>query len=403
MMRLRRLMLASILTLTVWLAFGCGDKPAPAEANPAEQAAAKTVADPNVLTLSEDAAKLAGLKYAEAVEEQLAAPLEATGQVKINEDASVRVGSLFTGRILDAPVKVGDRVQKGQALARMHTHEVHEAQAEYAKARAELDQRKRQADYAKALLDRAERLHQAKALSQNELEKAKVEHSAAQQEVVRAEAELERAIGHREHLGLPDNLDYDAPVVIRAPAAGVVIRREVTPGASVNPGDNLFFISDLSSVWVMAEVGEKNLAWLKAGAQVQIKVAAYADETFAGRIARVGELLNPATRTVEVRCLVDNRAGKLKPEMFATISLAVGEKRAAVMINQAALQEMDGQTVVFVARGNRRFEKRAVKTGSRQGELVEVIEGLSRGERMVTEGGFQLKSEFSKDKLAEEE
>jgi membrane fusion protein, heavy metal efflux system len=136
---------------------------------------------------------------------------------------------------------------------------------------------------------------------------------------------------------------------------------------------------------------------------VQIKVAAYADETFIGRITRVGEMLNPETRTVEVRSVVDNRFGKLKPEMFATISLPGGLKRDSLMVNQTALQEMDGQTVVFVAHSNNRIEKRMIKTARRLGDLVEVIEGLSPGELVVTEGSFQLKSEFSKDKLAEKE
>ncbi len=345
---------ASLLMLSILFASGCSrNEPSPAEVKREEKAAAQPL---NSLVLSGDSARLAQLKYAEVKIDQLVAPIEATGQVAINEDRSVRVGSLFTGRILEVPVRVGDRVRKGQPLAKMHTHEVHEAQAEYAKALAELNQRKKQAEYAKSLLDRAERLYQAKALSLNELERAKLEFDAAGQEVARAEAERERAIGHREHLGLPDNLDYDQPVIVRAPAPGIVIKREITPGASVNPGDNLFFMSDLSSVWVIAQAPEKNLSSLKIGAPVQIKVAAYDDETFTGRIARIGEMLNHETRTVEVRCVVDNRFGKLKPEMFATISLAGGEKRDAPMVPQPALQEMGGQTVVFVVQDNHRFE-----------------------------------------------
>jgi cobalt-zinc-cadmium efflux system membrane fusion protein len=285
----------------------------------------------------------------------------------------------------------------------MHTHEVHEAQAEYAKAQAELKQRKTNAEFAKSMMERAERLYQAKAGSLNELEKARVEYQAATQEIARSEAELERAIGHREHLGLPDSQNYDEPVIIKAPAAGVVMKREITPGASVNPGDNLFLISDLASVWVMAEVPEKNLSSLKIGAAVQVKVAAYPEEVFTGRIARLGETLNADTRTIEVRCLVENRAGKLKPEMYASVGLIVGEKRPAAMVSSAALQEMDDQTVVFVAKDQNQFEKRVVKVERKLGELVEVLSGLSRGERVVTAGSFQLKTEFQKDKLSEEE
>lgn len=400
----RHLMLLMCLISAVLFGASC-QKEAAQSAPPQPPPAAKEESkkDLNLITLSPDAIKYANLQFAEVTEEQISAPLEVTGHISINEDRTVRVGSLFSGRILEVPVKVGDRVRPGQALAKMHTHEVHEAQSEFAKAQAELKQRKTNAEFAKSMMERAERLHQAKAGSLNELEKARVEYQAAQQEIARAEAELERAIGHREHLGLPDNMNYDEPVIIKAPAAGVVMKRDITPGASVNPGDNMFLISDLSTVWVMAEVPEKHLASLKVGAAVQIKVAAYPDEMFAGRIARLGETLNAETRTLEVRCLVENRAGKLKPEMYASIGVVVGEKRPALMVNSAALQEIEGETVVFVAKDRNQFEKRVVKVERKQGELVEILSGLSRGERVVTAGGFQLKTEFQKDKLAEEE
>ncbi|MFN0110011.1 MAG: efflux RND transporter periplasmic adaptor subunit [Blastocatellia bacterium] len=359
--------------------------------------------DPNLLTLSAESIKLAKLDFAEASEKEIVAPIEATGRVAINEDLTTRVGSLFSGRILDVAVKVGDRVRQGQVLAKMHTHEVHEAEAEWFKAQAELKQRQTQAAFAKSAFERAERLLQAKAISQHELDKARLEYQAAEQEIQRAEAEVERARGHHEHLGLPDDQhDYDAPVMIRAPSSGIVMKREITAGASVNPGDLLFFISDLSSVWVMAEVAEKHLSAMKVGLPVAISVAAFPDSTFNGRIARIGEVMNAETRTVEVRCLADNRQGKLKAEMFAAISLATGEKRTATLVSQKALQEMGGKTIVFVARGNNQFEKREVTTGRKQGDLIEITTGLSAGNRVVTTGSFILKSEMLKSQLAEE-
>lgn len=371
--------------------------------NAATETAKADPKDTNVLALSAESAKLARLEFAEAVEQNIVAPIEATGRVTINEDATARVGSLFSGRILELNAKVGDRVRHGQALAKMHTHEVHEAEAEWFKAQAELKQQQTKAAFAKTALERAERLFQAKALSQHELDKARLEYQDAQQEIHRAEAEVERARGHHEHLGLPDDQhDYDAPVVIRAPSGGIVLKREITAGASVNPGDPLFFIGDLSSVWVIAEVPEQRLSAVKIGLPVEISVAAFPDTTFSGRIARIGEMLNPQTRTIEVRCVATNPQGKLKPEMFAQISLAAGEKRPAVLVSQKALQEMDGQTVVFVVRGENRFEKRIVKTGRKQGELIEILSGVSVGEKVVTNGGFTLKSEMQKAQLADE-
>ncbi len=293
------------------------------------------VKDPNLLTLSAESIKLAKLDFAEASVKEIVAPLEATGRVTINEDSTARVGSLFSGRILDVSVKVGDRVRQGQVLAKMHTHEVHEAEAEWFKAQAEFKQRQTEAAFAKSAVERAERLLQAKAISQHELDKARLEYQSAEQEIQRAEAEVERARGHREHLDLPENQhDYDAPVMVRAPSAGIIMKREITAGASVNPGDQLFSISDLSSVWVIAEVQEKYLSAMKLGLPVEINVAAFPDTSFSGRITRIGEVMNAQTRTIEVRCLADNRQGKLKAEMFAAISLAAGEKRPAVLVSQ---------------------------------------------------------------------
>lgn len=398
----RALLLGLSLTI-VSLLTGCNKtEQIQSAATEAAKAETETTKDSKPLTLSAESVKLAKLEFAEVAEQQIVAPIEATGRVAINEDATARVGSLFSGRILEISAKVGDRVRQGQPLAKMHTHEVHEAEAEWFKAQAELKQRQTKAAFAKTTLERAERLFLAKALSQHELDKTRLEFNEAQQEILRAEAEVERARGHHEHLGLPDDQhDYDAPVVIRAPSAGVVLKREITPGASVNPGDPLFFIGDLSSVWVIAEVPEQHLSAMKIGLPVEIGVAAFPETTFSGRIARIGEALNPQTRTVEVRC-VASAQGKLKPEMFANVSLAAGSKRSALLVSQKALQEMEGQTVVFVARGENRFEKRAVKTGRKQGELIEITAGLSAGERVVTNGSFTLKSEMQKNQLAEE-
>lgn len=407
----RQIGLSLILVTILFPLSGCNKaeqlQTAATDAAKSEPKPVEPVKDANLLTLSAESVKLAKLEFAEATETEIVAPIEATGRVTINEDLTARVGSLFSGRILEVHAKVGDVVRKGQVLAKMHTHEVHEAEAEWFKAQAELKQRQTQAGFAKAALERAERLLQAKAISQHEVDKARLEYQAAKEEINRAEAEVERARGHHEHLGLPDDQhDYDAPVMIRAPSSGIVMKRDVTSGASVNPGDLLFFISDMSSVWVIAEVPEKYLTTVRVGLPVEIRVAAFPDTNFAGKITRISEVMNPQTRTVEVRCLAENRQGKLKAEMFASVSfgsLAAGEKRSAVLVSQKALQEMEGQAVVFIARDNNQFEKRVVKTGRRQGELVEVISGLSGNERVVTTGGFLLKSELQKSQLADEE
>lgn len=358
----------------------------------------------DLLKLTTEQATYAKIGLAEVVEQEMVEPIEATGRVALNEDRTTRVGAFIEGKVMKVRAKVGDRVREGQVLAEIHTHEVHEAAANLAQARAGLTQARTKSSFARASLERAERLYQAKALSKHELDRAQVEHESSRQEVVHAEAELERAKGHLELLGMdPETLSPDALVLIRASGGGVIMQRDVTPGVSVNPGDNLFTISDLSQVWVMAEVDEKRLSELRVGAPVEVSVAAYPNESLRGSVARIGDMLNPQTRMIEVRCVVDNRGGRLKPEMYARTMITAGRRTRALVVGKAALQDIDGQPVVFVDRGDLRYEKRLVTLGRREGDRVEVVSGLRPGEKVVVAGGFLLKSEMLRSRMAEEE
>ena len=132
---------------------------------------------------------------------------------------------------------------------------------------------------------------------------------------------------------------------------------------------------------------------------MSISVAAYPDQSFNGRIDRIGEVLNPQTRMIEVRCLVDNRSGKLKPEMYTTTRIAAGNKTKALLIPKSALLDIDGQVALFVALDQSRYQKRLVRTGRQEAELIEILEGVRKGERVVTAGAFLLKSELQKSQM----
>ena len=400
----RMMILAFSLVMALSACGKKGEQPTPAPAGtPAPTASQGEAESGTTLQLTAEQAKYAKLQSAEVAEREMMAPIEATGRVTLNEDRTIRVGSFIDGKVLKVRAKVGDRVREGQVLAEIHTHDVHEAGANLAQARAGLTQARTRASFARTSLERAERLFQSKALSKQDLDRAQVERDSMEQEVVHAEAELERAKGHLELLGLdPETLNYDASVVIRAPGGGVIMQREVTPGSSVNPGDSLFTISDLSQVWVMAEVEEKRLSELRPGAPVEVSVVAYPGESIRGSVARIGDVLNPQTRMIEVRCLVDNRAGRLKPEMYTQTKIAAGQRTMALVVSRAALQDVDGQAVVFVDQGGLRFERRKVQVGRQEADQVEIVSGLQRGEKVVVSGGFLLKSEMLKSRMDEE-
>ena len=189
---------------------------------------------------------------------------------------------------------------------------------------------------------------------------------------------------------------------VRAPASGVVISRSISSGSVSKPGDDLFVISDLSSVWMLAAIPEENMGRIRAGMAAQVFVRAFEDRPFPGRLTRIGDQLDAATRTVQARIVLANPRGELKPEMYATAELSAGGTGEALYIPQESLQEMNGHSVVFVATAPNRFHAHAVETGARTGGAIAIVSGLNPGDRVVSRGAFLLKSEMLKSTLTEE-
>jgi cobalt-zinc-cadmium efflux system membrane fusion protein len=162
-------------------------------------------------------------------------------------------------------------------------------------------------------------------------------------------------------------------------------------------------VADLSTVWVQADLYEKDIHAVREGERAEVMVASYPDRVFAGKVAYIGDVLDPATRTAKVRVEVANPNDMLKLEMFATVQIATPATRSAIAVPANAIQMVDEGSVAFVKRGGDRFEKREVRLGSRSGEWVQVLEGLEAGEVVVTEGSFLLKSELRKGELREHE
>ena len=326
--------------------------------------------------------------------------LEATGRLALNEDATARVGTIVTGRVTRVLATVGDFVKKGQALIYIHSHELLDARANAAKAQAAVTEREKALAYAKAELDRADRLLAAKAVSKREQAQAAANFTAAIAELEQARAELARTSEWLEHLTVPHDSHED--IVIYAPISGVVLKRNVTLGTVVNEASDLMSIANLETLWAIAEAPQQQAALVRVGQPVEISISTFGDQRFTGRVVHIGETLNPETRTAQVRCLVNNPRGNLRPEMYATIIIA-SEKREEVMAAPSeAVIEMQGEQVVFVTLGDGLFEKRPVQTGRQQNGMIEITGGLQPGARIVTRGGFFIKSEFLKSTLSEE-
>jgi cobalt-zinc-cadmium efflux system membrane fusion protein len=310
-----------------------------------------------------------------------------SGKVTFDDLRVAHIFSPVTGRVSRILADPGARVKKGAPLAAIQSPDVGNAFADLGKAQAELTAA--QHDF-----QRQKELYEAHAGSQKDFESAEDSYG-------KAKAEMDRA---REKARLFRGGGADAVTqefVLRAPIEGEVIARNVNPGAEVQgqysggTAVELFTIGELDRVWVIADVFEMDLARLKKGATVTIRVVAYPNELFTGVVDWIADLLDPTSRTARVRCEVENPKRLLKPEMYATVTIGVpGVETLAVPIT--AILRLADQTVVFVEQGRTpdgrlRFVRRLVSAGDDEGtKMVPIAHGLTAGERVVTSGAILL-------------
>lgn len=340
-----------------------------------------------------EAQKHVGLEVAPAKVEELREFLEVTGTVQPIDSQIVHIRPLASGRLRAVLAKVGDRVTAGQPLAQLDAIEVGDLSSQYLAAQADL--KKLQAQHATALkqLERNRQLVKIEAASQKDLEGSEAEEQALQASI-EAQQSVIRGLSARMHrLGVDgENAPSSSVTAIRSGFAGVVIKAAAAPGEVVDSTSELFQIADLSRVWVQAEVYEKDLGRIRSGQTAAISVDTYPDEKFSGRVTYVGDILDPQTRTVKVRCEVANPGTKLKLDMFATVNLPTTFSKRALVVPASAIQEVEGKNVVFVQKAPTKFEPRNISLGKVLGGKAEVLTGLREGEPVVANGAFHLKS-----------
>ncbi len=182
--------------------------------------------------------------------------------------------------------------------------------------------------------------------------------------------------------------------MVRAPFSGVITATNVAPGEAVDTERELLTVADLSTVWVLGDIYQKDIASVRVGQRAEISSESYTDEKFQGRLTNVSDVLDPSTRTAKVRAEVPNTDRRLKLQMFVTLQIPTAAERPALIVPNAALQEIDGETVVFVQVKDDTFQKRVVQSGAGVGGLVPIVAGLKAGERVVIEGAFMLKGKL---------
>lgn len=348
-----------------------------------------------VVELSPEAVARIGLATARAEVRPLAGRHATTGQVGFDEERLAHVTPRVTGRLVRVPAALGATVAAGEALAVLDSVELGEAKAAYLQARA-------RHEVARLHHERERSLHADRIVSEQEV----LEAEGAAREAAAGLAARREAL---RLLGLDDpaigRLSWDdseaSLVAVRAPFAGKVVERQATLGELVSPEDVLFTVADLAEVWVWIDVYERDLAHVRPGERVEVRLDAWPEETFTGRLAYLADRLDPETRTVRARVDLPNPAGRLKPGMFARVALGADDEEAArgLAVPRTAVQR-DGQgSIVFVRTAPGRFERREVALGRVTDEWVEVLAGLEPGAEVVTEGAFLLRSQASADEL----
>lgn len=315
------------------------------------------------------------------------------GTVVPNQHAVAEITTLVRGRVVDVYVDLGQEVKTGSLLAILYSSELGLAQSGYLKAVAKLYVAERAFQRARSLLEE-------KVIGLAEMQRREGEMIGIRAEKRESQDRL-RLLGMSDEqiarLDREQTIQSHVPIV--APFDGRVIVRNLTKGEVVETTEKLFVVADLSEVWVIANIPEKDIPYihqdqLKHGQTVEVIVTTYPDQIFHGKITYVGDVLDPATRTMRLRLELPNFDRKLKPEMYATIRVYSDAEQHVLVVPESAVQRDRDKKFVFVQRDAQSFEVRDIKLGPSSGDMVKVLDGLREGETVVTQGAFVLKSEL---------
>ncbi len=374
----------------------CSRREASAESAPP---ASETKAAKDEVIVPPDQQSAAMIETAPAAISSRPEYLRVKGVIAIDDSRTWKLGVRTQGSVTKVFVGLGDHVTKGQILARFHADEVRDTRAMYRTAVSERERAIAAAAQAKRTLDRAKRLLELKAGSAQAVEVAQQDVVTAEAAVKRAEIEVDRTTDLLEDdLKVPaeptpnrkDETEDEVPII--ALADGYIIEKNVTQGRTVEPDSVTFVIGDLETVWMLASVRQEDLVKLRMGQKASVVLDP--DIRFQGKITNLGQQFDPATRMMQVRIELANPGNRLRPQMLADAEIPVGAGKPALMVSSDAVQQIDGQDVVFVKSALDRFKVRPVKTGETADGKTPILEGLQPGDQVVVRGSFVLKSQL---------
>ncbi len=373
-----------VITITVFGALVFGIRFVNASQERKSSTEKKEQPQPGTIKFAPNAPQLSALKIAVAEEIPLPISDMVNGRITYDENLTSRVTSPILGRVIALHAEIGDKVQRGTVLVDIDSADLATAEADWRKAQA--DELRKKLSY-----DRAKTLFDGEVVARKDFESADADY-------LQSKAETKRA--HLRMKSLNASGKEDGRFGLPSPISGIVADKQINPGLEVRPDlpNPLFTISDLSHLWVIVDLPENTAANIHTGQLIRIETDAYPGESYTGKVTLVGLTLDPNTRRVQVRCAIDNRDKKLKPEMFARVSFIAddGAKKAIPLPNTSIF--VDGlSSYVFVETQTGTFEKRRVNIKVKGYEKSYVESGLTKNERVVTEGAFLLNAEVASD------
>ena len=316
---------------------------------------------------------------------------EAVGSIDFNQEMSVDVFPPVAGKILRVLASAGDDVRAGALLYTIDSPDLVQAASSLISASGVLE-------LTTKALKRARELEGVQGISQKDLDQAVSDQQAAEASL-RAARDAVRIFGKTDQDmdAIIAQRRIDPELVVHSPITGRVTARNAAPGLLAQPGaaPAPLTLSDVSTLWMLADVPESDFGLLRLGLPVEVSVRAYPDRIFQGKVVNIGAAVDPATRRVPVRSEIHDPRHELRPGMFATFVITIGETRSPAVPRPGVIREGDGTLCVWSTPDRKTFVRRAVKTGLEQDGLVQILEGLSPGDLVATQSALFLSSAVS--------
>ena len=359
--------MTALFTVQGLLLVGCGDS----KGDPKAEAPPPAVVEPEMDANNFQVDRPERFPLTTAAEHFSVSQLTVTGTVSPDISRNVPVISIATGRVVEIKARLGDTVKKGQVLMRVQSADLSAAFSDYRKAVAD-------EKLARIQFERAKLLYEKGAISLNDYQTAEDVENKAQVDVENTTERL-RVLG--------SSVDHTAPILdIVAPVSGVITDQQVTAAAGVAGlgSPNPFTISDLSHVWILCDVYENVLANVRVGETAEIRLNAYPEKVFTGRISNIGPILDPALRTAKVRVEVPNPGMLMRVGMFVTATFHGQKKERVAAVPATAVLHLHDREWVYIPVGPGRFKRLEVKTGNMlAGNQQEIVSGLNPGAQVV--------------------